>query len=401
MVAHGGLTGHSDGDLTTARDLILSLERMSTIEEIDQIGRTVTVQAGCTLQRLQEAVAARGLFLPLDLGGRGSCSIGGNVSTNAGGSNVIRYGMARAHVLGLEAVLPDGTVVSAMNRLLKNNTGYDVKQLFIGTEGTLGVVTRVVLALKEQPRSVDTALVACANGAAMLAFLKHMDQRLGGTLSCFEAMWGEYFHTATAPGFHAAPLSRDWPFYVIAEAQGPDPEADSARFTSVVAEALEGGLIVDAVIPKSGAERAHIWAIRESFEAGRKFRPKFVYDVGLPIRDAFDYVEEVRAALTRTWSTSRLLVIGHLGDGNLHLIVLPGADAASLSADDALARSNECVYPPLGKVGGAVSAEHGVGLEKKPWMSVTRSEYEIELMRVLKRALDPKNILNRGKVVDV
>jgi FAD/FMN-containing dehydrogenase len=401
VVAHGGLTGHSGGDRTTAADLVVSLERMTSIEEIDVAGRTITVQAGCTLQAAQTAVAEAGLYLPLDLGGRGSCTIGGNVSTNAGGTNVIRYGMARALVLGLEVVLADGTIVSSMNRMLKNNTGYDLKQLFIGSEGTLGIVTRIVLALEEQSSSLETALVAFNGGDAMSGFLKHMDRRLGGTLNSYEVMWGNYYHTSTAPGFHRAPLARDYPFYGIVEARGPDPDTDATRFTAAIEAGFEAGLIVDAAIAKSGAERESIWVIREDFVAGRSFKPKFVYDIGLPIKDMLPYVEEVRAALHRVWATNQLFVIGHLGDGNLHLIVAPGGAVDPSDSAAAFEISDSCVYPPLERFGGAVSAEHGVGLQKKKWMPITRNAVEIELMRTVKRALDPRNILNRGKVVDV
>lgn len=401
VVTHGGVTGFSDGDLSTDEDVVVSLERMCKIEDIDAAGRTVTAEAGCTLQAVQDAVAAHGVYLPLDFGGRGSCTIGGNVSTNAGGRNVIRYGMARSQVLGLEAVLADGTVVSSMNRMLKNNSGYDLKQLFIGSEGTLGIVTRVVFALEEQSRSVDTALVAFSDGNAMAPFLKHMDQCLGGMLTSYEVMWGNYYQTSTAPGFYRPPLSRGYPFYAIVEARGPDPIADSTRFEKAIAEGFDSSLVVDAVIAKSEHERAEIWNIREQFLAGRSLKPKFVYDVGLPIKDMLEYIEEVRALLAHSLRSSVLFVIGHMGDGNLHLIVAPGEDSAALSLEQAHQISDQCVYAPLQRIGGAVSAEHGIGLQKKRWLPFSRNEAEIELMRALKRALDPRAILNRGKVVDI
>jgi FAD/FMN-containing dehydrogenase len=399
VVVHGGLTGLSGAERTTARELILALERMAAIEEIDELGRTITSQAGCTLQALREAADARGLMLPLDLGARGSCTIGGNVATNAGGINVIRHGMARAMVLGLEAVLADGTVVSSMNRMLKNNTGYDLKQLFIGSEGTLGVVTRVVLALKEKPRSVATALVALDDPAKLGLLLRHVDARLGGTLSSFEAMWNDFYAHSTAPGRHVAPLGREHACYAIVEAQGSEPQADEERFESAIAAALESGLVVDAVLPKSGAERERIWAIRESVGGLGELRPVFTYDVSLPIRDMPAYVATVRAALAARFPAGRLLTLGHLGDGNLHFVVSPGAGAegARAALHDI---ADRCVYAPLERIGGAISAEHGVGLDKKGWMPITRSAAEIELMRLLKRTLDPKNILNPGKVVD-
>ena len=399
VVVHGGLTGVCDGDRATPEDVIISLERMNRIEEIDAVGRTATVQAGVTLQALQTAAEAQGLLFPLDLGARGSCTIGGNVATNAGGSNVLRHGMMRALVLGLEAVLPDGRVVSSMNRMLKNNTGYDLKQLFIGTEGTLGIVTRAVVLLKEASSSVNTVLVALDDGAKIAAFLKHMDRALGGTLSSFEAMWGDYYRRVTEPGHHVAPMSRDHPYYVIAEAQGPQPEEDARRFETAVELAFEAGIVVDAVLPKSGIERDRIWAIRENFEALYEHKPLFLYDVSVPIRGMIDYVDAVRRNVEQRWPDGRFWVLGHIGDGNLHFFVTPGShhdDPAQLHGI-----SDSLVYGPLTEFGGAVSAEHGTGLEKKAWLHITRSETEIELMRCLKRTLDPRNILNRGKVIDV
>ncbi len=397
VVVHGGLTGVCDGDRSTAGDVIVSLERMCEIEEIDTVGRTVTVQAGCRLQALQAAAEGQGLYFPLDLGARGSCTVGGNVATNAGGTNVIRFGMMRALVLGLEVVLPDGTIISSMNRMLKNNTGYDLKQLFIGSEGTLGIVTRIVLTLKERSQSVNTVLVALDQGETLPSLLKEMDRRLGGTLSSFEAMWGEYYRAVTAPGWHASPLGRGHAFYVIVEAKGPDPADDARRFQAAVEAVLEGGLIADAVLPKSGPEQERIWAIREDFEALRQYTPLFLYDVSLPIRDMLAYAEEVKSSLRKRWPQSQFFALGHIGDGNLHFFVTPGVagDAVELHA-----ASDEIVYRPLARLGGAVSAEHGIGLEKKGWLAVSRSAAEIALMKTLKRTLDPRNILNPGKVID-
>jgi FAD/FMN-containing dehydrogenase len=257
----------------------------------------------------------------------------------------------------------------------------------------------MVLALKERSPTTNTVLVAVDDGAHLPALLKLMDGRLGGTLSSFEAMWGDYFRAVTAPGWHATPLGREHAFYVIVEAQGADQEADARRFEGAVEQAFENGLIVDAVLPKSGAEREHLWAIREDFAALREHKPLFLYDVSLPLRDMLHYVDGVTRGLKARWPDSRFYALGHIGDGNLHFFIAPCAGTANIPAQHAAC--DAIVYEPLAKFGGAVSAEHGIGLEKKAWMPVSRSAAEIDLMRLIKRALDPKNILNRGKVIDV
>ena len=398
VVVHGGLTGVCDADRSSAQDVVVSLERMTAIEEIDAVGRTVTVQAGCRLEALQKAVEQHDLYFPLDLGARGSCTIGGNVATNAGGTNVIRFGMMRALVLGLEVVLPDGKIISSMNRMLKNNTGYDLKQLFIGSEGTLGIVTRMILTLKERSQSINTVLVAVDQGEKLPSLLKLMDQRLGGTLNSFEAMWGDYFRAVTAPGWHSAPMDRHHNFYVIVESQGPNQADDTRRFDAALEEAIGAGLFVDAVVPKSDKERKHLWSIREDFDALRQHKPLFLYDISLPIRAMLAYADEVKASLQERWPSSQFFALGHIGDGNLHFFVTPGAVPGDITAQHSIC--DELVYRPLERLGGAVSAEHGIGLEKKGWMWVTRTAAELDLMRLLKRTLDPKNILNRGKVID-
>ncbi len=394
VVTHGGLTGCVEGATTTAADVVISLEKMAQIEDIDLIGRTATAQAGVVLQALQEKAREHGLLFPVDLGARGSCTVGGNVATNAGGINVIRYGMMRSRVLGLEAVLADGTVISSMNRMLKNNAGYDLKQLFIGSEGTLGIVTRVVVRLDEAPVSRNSAMVGLASFEHVTGLLKRLQQTLGGQLSAYEVMWGDYFRDVTEPGYHRAPLSREHAYYVMLEAEGADPEIDSARFLEVMETALEEGLVADAVIPQSETERVALWHIRENFSALYRRKPIFLYDVSLPIRDMEAYVAEVQARLKRRWPDSRCDVIGHIGDGNLHFFVTPGCDGEHQHP-----QSDEDVYAPLQPIGGSISAEHGIGSEKRGHLHISRSADEIALMRLLKQTMDSKNILNPGKVL--
>lgn len=394
VVTQGGLTGCVEGATTDETVLVLSLERMTRIEEIDPIGRTATVEAGVVLQRLQEAATEQRLLYPVDLGARGSCTIGGNVATNAGGINVIRHGMTRQRVLGLEAVLADGTIVSSMNRMLKNNAGYDLKQLFIGSEGTLGVVTRVVVRLEEAPVSRNSALIALESFDAVTAMLKRVQRGLGAQLNAYEVMWGDHYRAVTVPGAHRAPLDRGHAFYVMLETEGAQPEADGAAFISVMQQALEDGTVIDAVIAKSDSERTELWKIREDFTELYRTPPVFLYDVSLPIRDMQAYVTDVLARLGTRWPKGFCQVMGHIGDGNLHLFVHPGVDDPTLHA-----QSDEDVYGALVPFGGSISAEHGIGTEKRGYLSISRSAEEIALMRTLKRSLDPKNLLNPAKVL--
>jgi FAD/FMN-containing dehydrogenase len=393
VITHGGLTNCVAAAESAIGDVVLSLEKMNRVVEIDTVGGTAIVEAGAILQTVQEAAAAKGLRFPLDLGARGSCTIGGNIATNAGGINVLRYGMMRNLVLGLEAVLADGTVISSMNRMMKNNAGYDVKQLFIGTEGTLGVVTRAVLRLFPQPASRFCALVALNEFDDVANFLLRLQQQLAGSLSAFEIMWGDYFEAVTGDGGHRAPLARDYPFYVVFEAEGADPDADEKRFNDVLEQALVDELIVDAVLPKSEAEIRAVWNIREEFDAVLEPEPVYLYDVSLPIREMAEYVAQVKANVNRRWPQGQCYTIGHVADGNLHFFVVPHEHGSFHDASD------ECVYGPLAAVGGSVSAEHGIGTDKIRWLPHSRSEAEINLMRALKHSLDPGNILNRGRVL--
>ncbi|CAO1659726.1 D-lactate dehydrogenase (Cytochrome) [Halomonas sp. NYA30] len=396
VVTHGGLTGLVHGAEASPDELVISLERMSAIEEIDQVGGTLTVQAGAPLQRIQEAAKEVGLQFPLDLGARGSCTIGGNIATNAGGVRVIRYGMMRQQVLGLEAVMADGRVVSSMNRMLKNNAGFDLKQLFIGSEGTLGIVTRAVLRLQPPTPSEQTAMVACPSFEALTGLLSHMGKALGGSLGAFEVMWQNHYRLLTETlGRHTPPIATEHPFYVIIDSLGSDAERNATQFSEALESALESELIVDAVIAQSTTQRDGLWAIREDIEGLVKgLAPVLTFDVSLPIADMQRYTDALEVQLTQHWADARLVVFGHLGDGNLHISVSVG------SLDPEVRREVEAmVYQPLAALGGSVSAEHGIGLEKRPWLNTCRSSAEIELMHTLKQALDPLNLLNRGKVL--
>jgi FAD/FMN-containing dehydrogenase len=394
VVPMGGLTGLVRGCVAGPDEIALSLERMHGIESVDPIGRTITLEAGVPLQVVQDEAEKHGLLYPVDFGARGSAHIGGSVATNAGGNGVIRYGMTRDSVLGLEAVLADGTVISSMNRMLKNNAAYDLKQLFIGSEGTLGIVTRLVLRLREIPRSTQTALVGCTKFSDVTSLLKHMDASLGGSLSAFEVMWNEFFRLVTTPPSKGtAPLSQDYPYYVLIESSGGDETRDQAQFEESLGAAIESELVADAVIATSKAQRDSIWALRDDVEQLFRIGMPVTFDISLPVGEMEAYVDDALARLEREWPAYRRFVFGHLGDGNLHFIV---AGPPSREAKHGIER---CVYEPLAARCGSVSAEHGIGLEKQPWLPLSRSPAELALMQQIKRALDPNGILNPGRVL--
>ena len=396
VVAAGGLTGLVHGADATDQDILISFERMTDVESLDPVGRTMTVQSGAQLQKVQEAAEAEGLLFSVDLGSRGSATIGGNIATNAGGNQVLRYGMMRDHVLGLEAVLADGTILSSMNQLIKNNSGYDLKHMFIGAEGTLGFVTRAVLRLHPRPTTENTALVAIADFESLSRFFGFIGQNIGGDLTAFEVMWSDYYQTiAVDSGRHVAPIPGGHAYYVIVEANGCDSIRDAERFVEILGQAVEQELVTDAVIASSKAQRNAIWAIREDFEGllATVF-PAAVFDISLPINEMEKYIVGLRERLKENWGdAARLIIFGHLGDGNLHVIVSPRPwdDAARALAEKA-------VYEPLAAIGGSISAEHGIGLEKRKWLHLSRSPEELSLMRLLKQALDPKGILNPDKI---
>ena len=399
VVPQGGLTGLCGGARAGAQQLALSLERLVGIEEIDPASATMTVLSGTPLETVQQAAAEAGFFCPLDLGARGSCAIGGNLATNAGGNRVIRYGMARDMVLGLEVVLPDGAVITSLNKMIKNNAGFDLKHLFIGSEGTLGVITRVVLRLFPKPASTQLALCAVPDYAGVLALLDSARRRMGPLLSAFEVMWPAYWQFATTrvAGVRNPLQGDDRPHgaYVLVEALGTDEQQDAARFEAWLADLMEAGAVSNAAMAQSLADVKAFWAVRDATaELHTQLPQHLAFDVGLPVARMDDYVSRCRQALQARIPNACTLFYGHVGDGNLHIIVhQAGVAEQPKSLVDGI------VYGLVREYGGTVSAEHGIGTLKRPWLGHARSPAEIALMQTLKQALDPRGVLNPGKVI--
>jgi FAD/FMN-containing dehydrogenase len=394
VVIQGGLTGLAGGATPQVDEVAISLERLTGIEEIDRAAQTMKVRAGTPLQAIQQAAADAGYLFPLDLGARGSCTIGGNIATNAGGNQVIRFGMMRNLVLGLEAVLADGSVVSSMNKMLKNNAGYDLKQLFIGTEGTLGVVTRAVLRLWPKLPSKVTALCGLRGLDEAVELLHALQARLGGSLSAFEAMWAGYFHYVLEhmPALRS-PFSERYPLYALVEIEGTEHAADTARLEGALAESLGSGVVADAVLAQSAREATNLWAIRDGIgDVTPTLQPLLAFDVSLPIDSMTSFLAAVDAAFAGFPDPVTNLVFGHIGDSNLHLAV------TTHHARD-LERLCDAVYGEVGAHGGSISAEHGVGTLRRDYLHHSRSAAEIDLMRRLKAALDPHGILNAQRVL--
>jgi len=380
IVPQGGNTGLVGGQIPLHGEVLLSTARLSRIRSVDVAGAALAAEAGVILAEAQQAARDAGLFFPLSLAAEGSCTIGGNLSTNAGGVNVLRYGMARDLALGLEIVLADGRVLDLMRGVRKDNTGYDLKQLFIGAEGTLGVITAAVLKLFPPPRDSVTAFVALASPDAAVALLARLQEATGGLLTAFELIprLGLELVLKHIPSA-ADPLRAPSPWYALIE--GP----------------LTGEMLGDAegVLASSEAQRAALWRLREGVsEAQKKEGPSLKHDIAVPIASVPAFIAQAVAAVQAIEPAARPVSFGHLGDGNLHF----NFQVADLSKRDAVARA---VHDIVQRYRGSFSAEHGIGALKREDLVRYKSPVEIEVMRALKRTLDPKNILNPGKVVAV
>jgi FAD/FMN-containing dehydrogenase len=397
VVPQGGLTGLCGGARPEPGWVALSLERMVGVEEIDAASATMTVRAGTPLEAVQRAADEADFFFALDLGARGSCAIGGNLSTNAGGNRVIRYGMAREMVLGLEVVLPDGSIVTSLNKMLKNNAGYDLKQLFIGSEGTLGIITRIVLRLFPKPGCTMSALCVVPDYPAVVRLLGAARRGLGPLLSAFEVMWPDYWQVVTERVGVRSPVDAQGGIYVLVEAQGTDESLDGPRFEAWMERLMEEGLLADAAVAQSVADTQSFWALRDACaEFFQVLGPHISYDIGLPVKDMNDYVQRCKPALAERIPGCLSVHYGHIGDGNMHLVVwVPGVPLEQQPKNE----MDEVIYGLVREFGGTVSAEHGIGTAKKRWLGHARSPEEIALMRTIKAAIDPHSLLNPGKVL--
>jgi FAD/FMN-containing dehydrogenase len=401
IVPQGGNTGLVGGQIPLHNEIVLSLNRLDRIREVDPTSNTITCEAGVTLQHTREAAAAVDRLYPQLLPSEGTCTIGGNLSTNAGGTAALAHGIARSHVLGIEVVLADGRVLNNLNKLKKDNTGYDLKNLFIGAEGTLGIITAAVLRLVPRPRSVETAFVGVKSPEAALELLGVATEMTAGGVTSFEIMTRRGIDMVLE---HAAgcrdPLASPHEWYVLIELSSQQRDGLRAVMEDVLAQGMERGLVVDATIADSLEQAKMFWRIREMFgEVQRYAGGSIKHDVSVPVAAVPAFIKEAGEAVTALIPGARPLPFGHLGDGNIHYNVTQpvGADKAEYLKrwDDV----NAVVFAVVKKYGGSISAEHGVGVVKRDLLPSVKDPVALDLMRTLKHTLDPNGILNPGKVL--
>ncbi len=404
VVPQGGNTGLVGGGVPhgTGTEIVLSMSRMNRIRGIDTRNDTIVVEAGCVLAEIQKAAADSDRYFALSLAAEGTCQIGGNISTNAGGINVLRFGMARDQILGLEAVLADGRVLSSLDGLRKDNTGYDLKQLFVGAEGTLGIVTAAVLKLHPAPREIETCLVAVPSPEAAIELLDRAKSESGGNCVAFELTQRRLldFVFKNVPGT-SDPMAKAYDWYVLVEfAAGNMNGALKAMVERMLEKALEDGLALDAVVASSAAQRKALWRLRESMtEAQKPEGGSIKHDISVPVSAVPAFLARATEACEKLVPGCLVCAFGHAGDGNIHFnITQPvGADRAAF-----MARWHNCnlaVHDIVAELGGSISAEHGIGQMKRGELPRYKSAVAIDVMRAIKRTLDPNGILNPGKVI--
>jgi D-lactate dehydrogenase (cytochrome) len=400
LVPQGGNTGLVGGQTPHHGEVVVSLRRLDKIREVDSASNTMTCEAGVVLQVAQRRASEADRLFPLSLGAEGSCTIGGNLSTNAGGTTALAYGVAREMALGLEVVLADGRVLNLLSKLKKDNTGYDLRNLFIGAEGTLGIITAATLKLFPKPRAIETAFVGLKSPAQALRLLSLSQVEAAGTLTSFELLSEIAVDFSIRHGIDVRdPLSGKHSWYVLMELSSPRDDA-RATLEAILARALEGDIIDDAVIAANLSQRLAFWKLRDEMSAAQKPEGGSIkHDVSVPVAAVPAFIEEANAAVTKLIPGARPVPFGHLGDGNIHYNVSQpiGADAS-----DFLARwhdVNAVVFVILLKLGGSISAEHGIGVLKRDELPQVKDKVAIELMRQVKAMLDPLGIMNPGKVL--
>jgi len=403
IVAQGGNTGMCGGATPDAggNELVLSLARLDRVRALDAANATITVEAGATLHAVQESAAAVGLMFPLSLASEGSCTIGGNLSTNAGGTAVLRFGNTRELALGLEVVLADGRVWNGLRGLRKDNTGYDLKQLFIGGEGTLGIVTAAVLKLFPAPAAQVTALAALADVDHAVQLLRQMKQALGDRLTGFELISDVALALSRAHHPDLPDPLPGQPWYVLLQADDAAPGSTLAtQMEDALGRAVESGIARDAAVAQSEDQAARLWALRENIsEAQRRDGPNIKHDISLPVSAIPAFMVDARAALQTAFPGVRFVTFGHLGDGNLHynLAAPAGGDAQAFMRNAPAV--NRIVHDLVAAAGGSISAEHGIGQLKRDELRRYKTPLELELMARIKSAFDPHGLLNPGKVL--
>lgn len=404
LVPQGGNTGLVLGSVPDqgGTAAVLSLRRLNRIRAVDPVNNTMTVEAGCVLQTVQQEAAAAARLFPLSLAAEGSCTIGGNLSTNAGGTGVLRYGNTRELCLGLEVVTAQGEVMSSLKGLRKDNTGYDLRDLFIGAEGTLGVITAAVLKLFPQPRAQVTALAALKTPAQALRLLNLAQSRCGPALTGFELM-SDFCLQLVAKHFtdQRLPFAQRHPQYVLLELSDSESE-EHARgiFEDVIGNALEQDIIDDAVIASSIAQSKSLWQLRENISMAQAHEGKNIkHDISVPISRIAEFIEVTDKLVQQASPACRMVTFGHLGDGNLHYNVSPPEGVADTEFIRQQHAINLVVHDSVDRFGGSISAEHGLGALKREEITRYKSPVELALMRTIKQALDPHNLMNPGKVI--
>ncbi|NDW04627.1 FAD-binding oxidoreductase [Jiella pacifica] len=405
LVPQGGNTGHVGGQSPRSpRQIVLSLARLDQIRDVDPIGRTISVDAGVVLQRVQEAAEAAGLLFPLSLGSEGSCQVGGNLASNAGGTGVLAYGNARDLCLGVEAVLASGEIFHGLRRLKKDNRGYDIRNLLVGSEGTLGIITGAVLKLYPRPAGREVAFVGAASPDDALKLLRIAERHAGGGLTGFEFMprLGLDFVLRHIEGARD-PMAEPHAWYVLVEVSS-SRSGEDARDTmeALLADGFEASLVEDAAIAKSLSEAKAFWHMRESMSWAQKPEGGSIkHDVAVPVARVPDFLTAADAAVLKAIPGARICAFGHLGDGNVHYNISQPVGADKEDFLSHWREINGLVHAIVADMEGTFSAEHGIGLLKRDELSQTKSATEMDLMRAIKRIFDPNNILNPAKVVQI